>query len=233
MIEQYAIVEIKNVKKEYTLGGETVTALDNVSFTVNKGDFIAIIGPSGSGKSTLMNMIGCLDTPDSGEYYLDGQNVFSLKSKQLAEVRNHKIGFIFQSFNLLTKQSAFENVELPLVYRGIGSKERKEIALQALKKVGLLERAEHKPTELSGGQQQRVAIARALAGNPPILLADEPTGALDSKTGIEVMNLMKDLNSQGHTIILITHDLEIAKQAKRIIRIQDGRLAETTEVVVS
>ena len=233
MIEQHAIVEIKNVKKEYPLGGETVTALDNVSFTVNKGDFIAIIGPSGSGKSTLMNMIGCLDTPDSGEYYLDGQNVFSLKSKQLAEVRNHKIGFIFQSFNLLTKQSAFENVELPLVYRGIGSKERKEIALQALKKVGLLERAEHKPTELSGGQQQRVAIARALAGNPPILLADEPTGALDSKTGIEVMNLMKDLNSQGHTIILITHDLEIAKQAKRIIRIQDGRLAETKEVVVS
>ncbi|HEO8422514.1 ABC transporter ATP-binding protein [Niallia sp. FSL W8-0635] len=233
MIEQHALVEIKNVKKEYTLGGETVTALDNVSFTVNKGDFIAIIGPSGSGKSTLMNMIGCLDTPDSGEYYLDGQNVFSLKSKQLAEVRNHKIGFIFQSFNLLTKQSAFENVELPLVYRGIGSKERKEIALQALKKVGILERAEHKPTELSGGQQQRVAIARALAGNPPILLADEPTGALDSKTGVEVMNLMKDLNKQGHTIILITHDLEIAKQAKRVIRIQDGRLAETKEVVVS
>ncbi|MCM2981719.1 ABC transporter ATP-binding protein [Niallia circulans] len=227
------MVEIKNVKKEYTLGGETVTALDNVSFTVNKGDFIAIIGPSGSGKSTLMNMIGCLDTPDSGEYYLDGQNVFSLKSKQLAEVRNHKIGFIFQSFNLLTKQSAFENVELPLVYRGIGSKERKEIAMQALKKVGLLERAGHKPTELSGGQQQRVAIARALAGNPPILLADEPTGALDSKTGVEVMNLMKDLNRQGHTIILITHDLQIAKQAKRVIRIQDGRLAETKEVVVS
>lgn len=233
MIEQHAIVEIKNVKKEYTLGGETVTALDNVSFTVNKGDFIAIIGPSGSGKSTLMNIIGCLDTPDSGEYYLDGQNVFSLKSKQLAEVRNHKIGFIFQSFNLLTKQSAFENVELPLVYRGIGSKERKEIAMQALKKVGLLERAGHKPTELSGGQQQRVAIARALAGNPPILLADEPTGALDSKTGVEVMKLMKDLNRQGHTIILITHDLQIAKQAKRVIRIQDGRLAETKEVVVS
>lgn len=233
MIEKHAIVEIKNVKKEYTLGGETVTALDNVSFTVNKGDFIAIIGPSGSGKSTLMNIIGCLDTPDSGEYYLDGQNAFSLKSKQLAEVRNHKIGFIFQSFNLLTKQSAFENVELPLVYRGIGSKERKEIAMQALKKVGLLERAGHKPTELSGGQQQRVAIARALAGNPPILLADEPTGALDSKTGVEVMNLMKDLNRQGHTIILITHDLQIAKQAKRVIRIQDGRLAETKEVVVS
>ena len=233
MIEQNTILEIKNLQKEYTIGGETVKALDNVSFSVNKGDFIAIIGPSGSGKSTLMNMIGCLDTPDSGEYYLDGQDVFSLKSTQLSEVRNHKIGFIFQQFNLLTKQSAFENVELPLVYRGMGSKERKEIALNALGKVGLLERAGHKPTELSGGQQQRVAIARALAGNPPILLADEPTGALDSKTGIEVMNLIKDLNKQGHTIILITHDLEIAKQAKRVIRIQDGKLAEEKEVVYS
>ncbi|HWJ78653.1 MAG TPA: ABC transporter ATP-binding protein [Niallia sp.] len=233
MIEQNTILEIKNLQKEYTIGGETVKALDNVSFSVNKGDFIAIIGPSGSGKSTLMNMIGCLDTPDSGEYYLDGQDVFSLKNKQLAEVRNHKIGFIFQQFNLLSKQSAFENVELPLVYRGMGSKERKEIALNALQKVGLLERAGHRPTELSGGQQQRVAIARALAGNPPILLADEPTGALDSKTGIEVMNLIKDLNKQGHTIILITHDLEIAKQAKRVIRIQDGKLAEEKEVVYS
>jgi len=233
MIEQNTILEIKNLQKEYTIGGETVKALDNVSFSVNKGDFIAIIGPSGSGKSTLMNMIGCLDTPDSGEYYLDGQDVFSLKNKQLAEVRNHKIGFIFQQFNLLSKQSAFENVELPLVYRGMGSKERKEIALNALEKVGLLERAGHRPTELSGGQQQRVAIARALAGNPPILLADEPTGALDSKTGIEVMNLIKDLNKQGHTIILITHDLEIAKQAKRVIRIQDGKLAEEKEVVYS
>jgi len=233
MIEENRIVEIKNLNKEYTLGGETVKALDNVSFSINKGDFIAIIGPSGSGKSTLMNMIGCLDTPDSGEYFLDGQNVFQLKSKQLADVRNHKIGFIFQSFNLLTKQSAFENVELPLIYRGLNSKERKEVALTALQKVGLMERAGHKPTELSGGQQQRVAIARALAGNPPILLADEPTGALDSKTGIEVMKLIKDLNKQGHTIILITHDLEIAKQAKRVIRIQDGRLREEKEVGVS
>jgi len=233
MIEENRIVEIKNLNKEYTLGGETVKALDNVSFSINKGDFIAIIGPSGSGKSTLMNMIGCLDTPDSGEYFLDGQNVFQLKSKQLADIRNHKIGFIFQSFNLLTKQSAFENVELPLIYRGLNSKERKEVALTALQKVGLMERACHKPTELSGGQQQRVAIARALAGNPPILLADEPTGALDSKTGIEVMKLIKDLNKQGHTIILITHDLEIAKQAKRVIRIQDGRLREEKEVGVS
>ena len=233
MMEEKRIVEIKKLQKQYTLGGETVTALDNVSLSINKGDFIAIIGPSGSGKSTLMNMIGCLDTPDSGDYYLDGQNVFSLKSKQLAEVRNHKIGFIFQSFNLLTKQSALENVEMPLIYRGLSNKERREVALEALDKVGLLERAGHKPTELSGGQQQRVAIARALAGNPPILLADEPTGALDSKTGVEVMKLIKNLNNQGHTIILITHDLEIAKQAKRVIRIQDGRLMEAKEVVVS
>lgn len=233
MVEEKRIVEIKNLQKQYTLGGETVTALDNVSLLINKGDFIAIIGPSGSGKSTLMNMIGCLDTPDSGDYYLDGKNVFTLKNKELAEVRNHKIGFIFQSFNLLTKQSALENVEMPLIYRGLSNKERKEVALEALDKVGLLERAGHRPTELSGGQQQRVAIARALAGNPPILLADEPTGALDSKTGIEVMKLIKDLNNQGHTIILITHDLEIAKQAKRVIRIQDGRLMEAKEVVVS
>ncbi|MBZ5753111.1 ABC transporter ATP-binding protein [Metabacillus litoralis] len=226
------MVEIRNVSKYYTLGGEIVKALDDVSFSVNKGDFIAIIGPSGSGKSTLMNMIGCLDVPDDGEYYLDGQDVFSLKQRQLADVRNQKIGFIFQSFNLLQKQSAYENVELPLIYRGLNSNSRKEIAMGALEKVGLTERAGHRPTELSGGQQQRVAIARALAGNPPILLADEPTGALDSKTGIEVMNLIKELNSQGHTIILITHDLEVAKQAKRVIRIQDGKISETREVVV-
>lgn len=232
MIEEQRIVEIRNVSKYYTLGGETVKALDNVSFSVNKGDFIAIIGPSGSGKSTLMNMIGCLDVPDTGEYYLDGQDVFSLKQRQLADVRNQKIGFIFQSFNLLQKQSAYENVELPLIYRGLTSNSRKEIAMDALEKVGLTERADHRPTELSGGQQQRVAIARALAGNPPILLADEPTGALDSKTGIEVMNLIKELNNQGHTIILITHDLEVAKQAKRIIQIQDGKISETRELVI-
>ncbi|WP_243459237.1 ABC transporter ATP-binding protein [Metabacillus bambusae] len=232
MIEEQRIVEIRNVNKYYSLGGETVKALDDVTFSVNKGDFIAIIGPSGSGKSTLMNMIGCLDVPDSGEYHLDGKNVFSLKQKQLADVRNQKIGFIFQSFNLLPKQSAYENVELPLIYRGLNSNSRKEIAMSALEKVGLADRAGHRPTELSGGQQQRVAIARALAGNPPILLADEPTGALDSKTGIEVMNLIKDLNNQGHTIILITHDLEIAKQAKRVIRIQDGKISERREALV-
>jgi putative ABC transport system ATP-binding protein len=232
MIEEQRIVEIRNVSKYYSLGGETVKALDDVSLSVNKGDFVAIIGPSGSGKSTLMNMIGCLDVPDSGEYLLDGKNVFSLKQKQLAEVRNQKIGFIFQSFNLLPKQSAYENVELPLLYRGMNNHNRKEVAMSALGKVGLAERAGHKPTELSGGQQQRVAIARALAGNPPILLADEPTGALDSKTGIEVMNLIKELNHLGHTIILITHDLEIAKQAKRVIRIQDGKISERREALV-
>ncbi len=232
MMEKERIVEIRNISKHYTLGGETVKALDDVSFSVNKGDFIAIIGPSGSGKSTLMNMIGCLDMPDSGEYFLDGKNVFSLKQKQLADVRNQKIGFIFQSFNLLQKQSAYENVELPLIYRGMNTSSRKEIVMNALEKVGLAERASHKPTELSGGQQQRVAIARALAGNPPILLADEPTGALDSKTGIEVMSLIKELNNLGHTIILITHDLDIANQAKRVIRIQDGKIYEREEALV-
>lgn len=231
MIEERPIVDIKNISKYYKMGGETLKALDDVSFSVNKGDFVAIIGPSGSGKSTLMNMIGCLDVPDKGEYQLDGQDVFSLKNKQLADVRNQKIGFIFQSFNLLSKQTAFENVELPLIYRGLSGSERKDIVMSALKKVGLAERAGHRPTELSGGQQQRVAIARALAGNPPILLADEPTGALDSKTGADVLKLMKQLNKQGHTIILITHDLEIAKQAKRIIHIHDGKILEGKEVV--
>lgn len=231
MIDSRSIVEIKSLSKYYKMGGETLKALDDVSFSVNKGDFVAIIGPSGSGKSTLMNMIGCLDTPDQGEYHLDGKDVFSLKNNHLADVRNHKIGFIFQAFNLLPKQTAFENVELPLIYRGLSGAERKEIVMSALKKVGLADRADHRPTELSGGQQQRVAIARALAGNPPILLADEPTGALDSKTGAEVLKLMKDLNKQGHTIILITHDMDIAKQAKRIIRIHDGKILTGEEVV--
>ena len=225
------IVEVNNLKKYYSIGGETVKALNDVSFTINKGDFISIIGPSGSGKSTLMNMIGCLDTPDSGSYFLDGEDVFKLKSKQLADVRNRKIGFIFQSFNLLSKETALENVELPLLYRGANAKSRREVALYALKQVGLEDRADHRPSELSGGQQQRVAIARALAGNPPILLADEPTGALDTKTGKEVMSLITELNKQGHTIILITHDLKIAQLAKRVIHLHDGRLLEQREAV--
>ncbi|NMD68952.1 ABC transporter ATP-binding protein [Bacillus sp. DNRA2] len=225
------MIEIKSLSKYYKMGGETLKALDDISFSVRKGDFVAIIGPSGSGKSTLMNMIGCLDVPDQGEYHLDGKDVFSLKNNDLADVRNQKIGFIFQAFNLLPKQTAYENVELPLIYRGLSGLERKEIVMSALEKVGLDSRASHRPTELSGGQQQRVAIARALAGNPPLLLADEPTGALDSKTGAEVLKLMKELNKQGHTIVLITHDMDIAKQAKRIIRIHDGKILAREEVV--
>ncbi|WP_310735550.1 ABC transporter ATP-binding protein [Cohnella herbarum] len=220
------LIRIKGLSKQYRMGGETLNALDNVSLTVNQGDFIAIIGPSGSGKSTLMNVIGCLDTPSSGEYWLDGEEVSRLRENKLAEIRNRKIGFIFQGFNLLSRLTAIENVELPLIYRGVSAKERKEQAIEALRKVGLEERIHHRPVELSGGQQQRVAIARALAGNPPILLADEPTGALDTRTGKEVMGFIKDLNSLGHTIVLITHDPDISRQAKRVVKIMDGMLNE-------
>ncbi|MFS0783768.1 ABC transporter ATP-binding protein [Bacillus sp. 1P06AnD] len=220
------IISIKHMKKEYILGGETVTALDDISLTIEKGDFVSIIGPSGSGKSTFMNMIGCLDRPDSGSYELDGEEVEGLKSNQLATIRNQKIGFIFQSFNLLPKLSALENVELPLIYRGDSSKDRQDAALTALRTVGLGDRAHHLPNQLSGGQQQRVAIARALAGKPPILLADEPTGALDSHTSQDILDMISALNKQGQTIILITHDLHVAKKATRIVSIQDGRLNE-------
>ncbi len=221
-----ALIQIEDMTKEYKMGGETLRALDRVTLSIARGDFIAIIGPSGSGKSTLMNMIGCLDAPSSGKYWLDGEEVSQLSDNKLADIRNHKIGFIFQGFNLLNKLTALENVELPLIYRGMLSKQRREQAMDALTKVGLVERIHHRPVELSGGQQQRVAIARALAGNPPILLADEPTGALDTRTGVEVMGFIKELNAEGHTIVLITHDLEVAEQAKRIVRIQDGKLSE-------
>lgn len=220
------IIQIQQLVKTYKLGGETVHALNQVSLEINKGEFLAIIGPSGSGKSTLMNMIGCLDRPQSGKYFLDGKDIGTMNDNQLAKIRNEKIGFIFQNFNLLTKLTALENVELPLLYAGVPTKMRRERALDGLRKVGLLERAEHLPTQLSGGQQQRVAIARALVGNPAILLADEPTGALDSKTSKEIIQVMKDLNQLGHTIILITHDLAIAKQASRMVSIQDGQLSE-------
>ncbi|WP_277613925.1 ABC transporter ATP-binding protein [Neobacillus muris] len=220
------MIEIKNMMKTYKLGGETVNALNNVSLEIEKGEFLAIIGPSGSGKSTLMNMLGCLDRPDQGTYKLDGKDIGKMDDNQLAAIRNQKIGFIFQNFNLLTKLTAVENVELPLLYAGVSTKERRERALDGLNKVGLKERAGHLPSQLSGGQQQRVAIARALASQPAILLADEPTGALDSKTSKEILQLMKELNEAGHTIILITHDLEIAKQAKRMVSIQDGELHE-------
>ncbi|GIQ69587.1 putative ABC transporter ATP-binding protein [Xylanibacillus composti] len=218
------LIRIDRLSKQYRMGGATVHALTEVSLQVLPGDFLAIIGPSGSGKSTLMHVIGCLDTPTSGSYWLDGEEVSRLKENRLATIRNRKIGFVFQSFNLLAKLSALENVELPLIYRGVPARQRKQLAQEALDKVGLGDRVHHRPVELSGGQQQRVAIARALAGNPPILLADEPTGALDSKTSVEVMELIRALNNHGHTIVLITHDLDVAEQASRIVRIQDGRL---------
>ncbi|MEQ4485036.1 ABC transporter ATP-binding protein [Cohnella silvisoli] len=220
------VIRIELLSKQYRMGGELLKALDEVSLTVNHGDFLAIIGPSGSGKSTLMNVIGCLDAPTSGKYWLDGEEVSRLKENKQAEIRNQKIGFIFQGFNLLSRLTAIENVELPLIYRGVPAKARRELAIAALAKVGLEERIHHRPVELSGGQQQRVAIARALAGNPPILLADEPTGALDTKTGKEVMGFIKELNTLGHTIVLITHDPIISEQAKRIVKIMDGKLNE-------
>ncbi|EUJ42901.1 ABC transporter ATP-binding protein [Paenilisteria rocourtiae] len=218
------LIDMRNLTKTYTLGGETFKALDNVTLAVEKGEFLAIVGPSGSGKSTLMNMIGCLDVPDSGKYHLDGVDVETLNDNKLSTIRNKKIGFIFQQFNLLTKLSALENVELPLIYGGMGATKREEIALECLSKVGLTDKKRNLPTQLSGGQQQRVAIARALAANPQILLADEPTGALDSKTGKEVMGILQELNQAGNTIVMITHDLDIANYGTRTIRIQDGQL---------
>ena len=220
------MIELKNICKSFTLGGETIKALDNISFNVEKGEFVSIIGPSGSGKSTLMNILGLLDVPDSGEYILDDVMIKTAKENSLAEIRNKKIGFIFQNFNLLTKLNAIQNVQVPLMYRGVKHEESNKIAYEYLEKVGLKGREKHLPNQLSGGQQQRVAIARALAGKPEIILADEPTGALDSKTSTEVMELLQNLNEEGQTIILITHDINIAKKAKRIVRIADGKLYE-------
>lgn len=224
------MIQINNMTKKYVMGNNVVNALYNINVHIKKHEFVAIVGPSGSGKSTLMNMIGCLDAPSSGEYYLDGREVSRLNDNQLAEIRNYKIGFIFQRFNLLNRISSIENVELPLIYRGIGAKEAQKRAIEALASVGLEDRKLHKPNELSGGQQQRVAIARALITQPPIILADEPTGALDSKSGIEIMKLLNQLHDKGNTIVLITHDNNIASQAKRIVRIQDGEIVSDSEV---
>ncbi len=218
------MIDLKNITKTYDMGSVQVQVLRGISLHVDEGEFISIIGPSGSGKSTLMNMIGCLDVPTTGEYYLDGKEISTYNEKQLSKIRNQKIGFIFQKFNLLPKLSAFENVELPLIYRNMNNKERKKRSIEALEKVGLSDRMNHKPTELSGGQQQRVAIARALAGDPPVLLADEPTGNLDSKSGSDVMNIIRQLSNEGKTIVLITHDNEIARAAQRTITIKDGLL---------
>lgn len=220
------IIEISHLYKTYNLGGSTVNALDDVSFSVGENEFVAIVGPSGSGKSTLMNIIGCLDIATSGSYKLLDREITSYNENELSDFRNRTIGFIFQRFNLLNKMNSLENVELPLIYQGIGSKERRERALEALKTVGLEERVKHKPMELSGGQQQRVAIARALVTKPPLILADEPTGNLDSKTGEEVLSMLCKLNEIGSTIVLITHDMHVAHRAKRIITIRDGKIHE-------
>ncbi|MCX7711157.1 MAG: ABC transporter ATP-binding protein [Clostridia bacterium] len=224
------MIRIEEMYKTYKMGTNEVHALDGVSLHVKPHEFVAIVGPSGSGKSTLMNMIGCLDTPTSGRYYLDGREVSKLKEDDLADIRNKKIGFIFQGFNLLPKLTALENVELPLVYMGISGRERHRMAMEALERVGLGDRVHHKPSELSGGQQQRVAIARALSSQPSLILADEPTGALDTKTGKEIMQMLKELNASGKAIVLITHDNGIAEQAQRVIRIQDGKVIQDSEV---
>jgi len=220
------IITMTDITKVYSVGGEEVRALDGANLTIREGEFVSIIGPSGSGKSTLMNIIGCLDVADSGEYILDGQSIEQYSEEELAKIRNKKIGFIFQNFNLLSRMTALANVELPLIYQRIHLNERKEKAQRALDRVGLNDRSSHKPSELSGGQQQRVAIARALATDPAILLADEPTGNLDSKTGEDIMALFHELHRAGDTIVLITHNEEIASQAQRRIRIMDGRVTE-------
>lgn len=221
-----ALIHIENMKKIYNPGENEVRALDGIDLDIEKGDLVAIVGHSGSGKSTLMNMLGCLDTPTSGKYVLDGQDVASMTDNQLADVRNKEIGFIFQGFNLISNLDAVGNVELPLVYRGVSKNERKQLAMEALKSVGLEERMKHKPNEMSGGQQQRVAVARAVATKPPIILADEPTGNLDTKSTQEIMEILKELHRSGRTVIIITHDEEIASQAHRVIRILDGRIEE-------
>lgn len=218
------LIELKDVYKIYQMGDETVHALDGVSFAIREGEFVAIVGSSGSGKSTAMNIIGCLDVPTSGSYHLGGIDVSTMDDDQQAEIRNKMLGFIFQQYNLIPKLNVLENVELPLLYAGLSAGERKERALRALERVGLADKCKNLPSQLSGGQQQRVSIARALAGTPSVILADEPTGALDSRTGREVLAFLKKLNREGDTVVLITHDNSIAVKADRIIRLQDGHI---------
>ena len=228
-----ALVEIRDMCKIYNPGENEVRALDHVSVTIDEGEFVAIIGRSGSGKSTLMNMLGCLDVPSSGTYMLHGQNVSELDDDELSDIRNREIGFIFQGFNLIPNLTALENVELPLIYRGVGRSKRLELSRIALEKVGLGHRMDHKPAEMSGGQQQRVAIARAIAQAPPVILADEPTGNLDSHSTQEILEILKELHGEGRTVILITHDNDIAAQAKRVIKIKDGRIESDSEAIAS
>lgn len=219
-----ALIEFRSVYKEYMMGDSTVVAADQISFRIFPGEFVAIVGRSGSGKSTCMNIIGCLDVPTRGEYYLEGRNVGQMNKDELAEIRNQKLGFIFQQYNLLPKLNLMENVEVPLAYAGISKAKRRERAIEVLGQLGLGDKLYHRPNQLSGGQQQRVSIARALAGQPSVILADEPTGALDSRTGREVLGLLKELHNAGNTVVLITHDNSIAVQAQRIIRLEDGRV---------
>ena len=225
-MEEREILSMKGIVKEYNMGGEVSQVLKGIDLTVNEGEFLAVLGPSGSGKSTLMNIIGCLDVPTEGEYILSGRKIGEQDEKTLAHIRSKEIGFIFQSFHLLQRQTALENVELPMIYAGMSKNERMERAKEMLEKVGLGNRMYHYPNQMSGGQQQRVAIARAISTNPTILLADEPTGALDQKTGKQVMDLFHTLNNEGRTIIMITHDVNIAKHATRIVRILDGNISE-------
>ncbi len=220
------LISITDLGRKYVIGTEVIHALKSVSLIINKGEFVALMGPSGSGKSTLMNLLGCLDTPTKGEYILNGINVSQMTDSELAEVRNKEIGFVFQTFNLLPRSSAQDNVALPLIYAGIKRKERDERAIQALENVGLGNRVHHKPNELSGGQRQRVAVARALINNPSIILADEPTGNLDTKTSIEIMGLIEDIHAKGNTIIIVTHEEDIAQHAHRIVRMRDGLIEE-------
>ena len=219
-------IQIEDLYKIYSTGDSEVRALDGISLMVERGEFLAIVGHSGSGKSTLMNMLGCLDVPTSGRYLLEGQDVSTLPDSRLSSIRNRQIGFVFQGFNLVPGLSALENVELPLLYRGIGREQRRRMAMESLRQVGLGDRVHHRPSEMSGGQQQRTAIARAIAAKPPLILADEPTGNLDTRAGEEVLGILQQLNADGHTVILITHDMGIAAAARRIVRIQDGRILD-------
>ncbi|TVQ73113.1 MAG: ABC transporter ATP-binding protein [Balneolaceae bacterium] len=229
-MNQQSMISIRDLTKEYVMGTQKVRALRGVDFDIRKNEYVSIMGPSGSGKSTLMNIIGCLDTPTAGSYHLNGQDVSHLTDDDLAAVRNREIGFVFQTFNLLPRSDCLANVELPLIYAGIRSSERKKRALEVLDRVGLSDRVDHKPNELSGGQRQRVAIARALVNNPSILLADEPTGNLDSKTGEEIMRLFENLYDAGHTIIVVTHEQDVARHSRRIINLFDGMIESDTNV---